>query len=583
MITMIPSAVATGANRKRTVCHHSHHGSKTNIANSLYLIYVGFLIVAAIGSSNNNEGKSTTILFADAMAPPYPELVEESRKHRQLYESLHPNTTYFSLPVLPSGIWEPASDFKKRRRLHDRGLTEPADNEYGRDDEICRYLDDAECETIQGQFVQMGVKARSRIVRMSHTAGHESEPYTLRTLVVLVAWTDQQDRRDWISRDQIDRMWNGVGVDDTIPTGSIKNYTERQAYGTVNFVADVLDWEVTDNTEAYYADKRSAMPQNGDRDPHLREAFHYILDKMDAENFPWGDYDSDNDGIIDHVQFVHSGYGAEIGGIDCYTKARAEDRIWAHALPEGQGKWTSAKTGKELGGYSVSSAFQGSCGRDMAELGITMHEFYHTLGLPDLYDKDYPYSGVTGKSGLGGLGVYCMMACPFGTNNDQTFPGSLSPWAKLDMGFVAEPIEITKSGTYTARPSNDHPDIYLIKKGYPDGEMLLLENRQNTGYDSSLRTGGILIYKIDETIKHNGNKKHGFPGQVDVPEEGQAWPSNGLHYPIALLQADGDYDLETAHNNGDPGDFWNDPDQKLGPGNGELVATDKGTYPNTDR
>jgi hypothetical protein len=277
---------------------------------------VAFFVVAAIGR-NNNEGERTTVLFADAMAPPYPELVEESRKHRQLYESLHPNTTYFSLPVLPSGIWEPASDFKKRRRLHNRGLTEPADDEYGRDDEICRYLDDDECETIQAQFVQMGVKARSRIVRMSHTVSHESEiePYTLRTLVVLVAWTDQQDRRDWISRDQIDRMWNGVGTDDSIPTGSIKNYTERQAYGTVNFVADVLDWEVTDNTEAYYADKRSALPQNGDRDPHLREAFHYILDKMDAENFPWGDYDSDDDGIIDHIQFVHSGYGAEIGGI----------------------------------------------------------------------------------------------------------------------------------------------------------------------------------------------------------------------------------------------------------------------------
>ena len=258
-----------------------------------------------------------------------------------------------------------------------------------------------------------------------------------------------------------------------------------------------------------------------------------------------------------------------------------EERIWSHALPEGRGKWTSPKTGKELGGFSITSVFNENCNKDIAQIGITLHEFYHTLGLPDLYDKGRPYLGIRG--GLGGLGVFCMMACPFGANNNQMYPGSLSPWSKLDIGFLKEPIEITKSGTYEARPSNDYPDIYAIKSGYPDGEMLLLENRQPTWFDASLWTGGILIYKIDETRTHNGNNKHGFPGQTDAPEPGQSWPSNGLHYPIALLQADGDYDLELARNNGDAGDFFNQPDQVLGPGNGELVATDEGTYPNTDR
>jgi len=266
------------------------------------------------------------------------------------------------------------------------------------------------------------------------------------------------------------------------------------------------------------------------------------------------------------------------------------DRIWAHALPEGRGKWTSAKTNKELGGFSTSSVFQGRCHKNMAQLGITMHEFYHTLGLPDLYDRDLPYASIAGKGGLGGLGIFDMMASPFGANNQQEYPGSLSPWSKLDMGFLKEAIEITKSGTYTARPSNDYPDIYSIKRGYHPsgnegrrGEQLLIENRQNTGFDASLWTGGILIYKIDETQDHNGNKKHGFPGQKDAPEANMAWRSNGLHYPIALLQADGKYDLEEAINNGDAGDFYNRIDQILQPGNGELVATDLGTYPNTDR
>ena len=222
-----------------------------------------------------------------------------------------------------------------------------------------------------------------------------------------------------------------------------------------------------------------------------------------------------------------------------------------------------------------------------------MHEFYHTLGLPDLYDRDRPYVGTPGKGGLGGLGVYDMMACPFGTNNNQMYPGSLSPWSKIDMGFIQTPIEIIQSGTYTIRPSNYYPDIYEIKRGYnqnpykknenDDGaeymgaERLLIENRHNSGYDSSLWTSGILIYHIDEASNgHNGNKNHGYPGQ-------DGWPSNGEHYPITLLQADGLYELENAINNGDINDFYKYPTQKLAPGNGELIATEEGIYPNTDR
>jgi len=591
MINPIPSTVV---NRRRERRVRSWRNPSSDATYKFFLVVAG-LFVAGTSICNNNNGSSGTIFVVDAIAPPHPEVLEESRKHRELYASLFPNTTYFSLPTLPSGIWEPASDFRKRRRLH--GMAEDDDDFDG--DDLCRYLNSHECQEIEDSFQGMAVKTRSNIVRwggngnddtslvglhkFSAESGNgiqETEPYTIRTLVILITWKGHEERRDWISREQIDRLWNGEGADDIIPTGSIKNYTARQSYGTVNLVADVIDWQVTDNTEAHYADGRSAMPQNGDREPHLREAFQFVLNKMDDDNFPWEEYDSDNDGIIDHVQFLHSGYGAESGGYDCYTSAKAENRIWAHALPEGRGKWTSAKTGKALGAFSVASALVGNCDREVAQLGIAMHEFYHTLGLPDLYDKEQPYAGTRG--GLGGLGVFCMMASPFGANNNEMYPGSLSPWSKLEMGFLKEPIEITKSGTYEARPSNDYPDIYSIRRGYPDGEMLLLENRQPSGWDSSLWTGGILIYKIDETQNHNGNKNHGFPGQTDAPEPGQSWPSNGLHFPIALLQADGKYDLELARNNGDAGDFFNEPNQKLEPGNGELVATDKGTYPNTD-
>jgi len=288
------------ADMRRIARSHSSCCDKYNVAHTAFLFFVGlFLAIVMICSGENSIGKNITVLLADVIAPPYPELLEENRKGH-----------------------------------NNRALTETRKDDFD-GDEICRYLDDDQCEEIEVTFVQMAAKTRARIVGYKHNADgdnrmanlrtfsassnndqqqQQQQLFTLRTLVILVAWKDQEERREWMTRDQIDHLWNGFGADDAIPTGSIKNYTERQAYGTLNFVADILDWQVTDGTEEYYADKRSGMPKNGDREPHLRTAFHYILNKMDAENFPWGDYDSDNDGYIDHIQFLHSGYGAEVGG-----------------------------------------------------------------------------------------------------------------------------------------------------------------------------------------------------------------------------------------------------------------------------
>mmetsp|Transcript_10930 Transcript_10930/g.31732 ORF Transcript_10930/g.31732 Transcript_10930/m.31732 type:complete len:594 (-) Transcript_10930:352-2133(-) len=569
-------------------------------------VFVASIMVAALG-----------VAIVDAMAPPHPQLVEESRKYRELHEALFPNISYYSLPSLPSGIWESAHDYKLRQLYQQRKLqfldhhqwefdtidlhtenlginTLNVNTRFSRN-ELCRFYEDSDCEEIERGFMEMGLKTRHNLVRLNgddssasvttfdsmDVNNNENGKYTLRTLVILVAWKGQEERMEWITRDRIDHVWNGEGADDDIPTGSIKNYTEQQSYGKLNFVADVIDWRVTDNTEKYYAAGQAGR-QRPSVEPQLQHAFHYILDQLEAEDFQWGNYDSDNDGSIDHIQFLHTGYGAESGGVDCYTEAPMEDRIWSQAKPDTKGSWKSAKTGKATYSYSTSTVFLGVCDKQIAQLGVTMHEFYHTLGLPDLYDRDAPHAGQPGRPGLGGLGAFCMMASPFGANFDERYPGSLSPWAKLDIGFLNDYIEITESGTYTARPSKDFPDIFSIKRGFPEGEMLVLENRENSSFDSTLWTNGMLIYKIDETQDHFGNRRVGYPGQVDSPEEGDAWPSNGLHYPIALLQADGKYDLENGYNNGDIGDFYRSPDQKLGPGNGELVATEEGTYPNTD-
>jgi hypothetical protein len=124
-----------------------------------------------------------------------------------------------------------------------------------------------------------------------------------------------------------------------------------------------------------------------------------------------------------------------------------------------------------------------------------------------------------------------------------------------------------------------------------DGEHLLIENRQPYNWygtphlaryfvvlrgnllknktlfpcsydrDRDWPYGGIVIYKVDNNV--DGQKTRGYPGHPN-------WPKD--HYQVAILQADGNYDIEKGVSPGDEGDFWI-KGKVLSPG---------GSWPNTD-
>mgnify|MGYP003334361040 CR=1 FL=1 len=97
-------------------------------------------------------------------------------------------------------------------------------------------------------------------------------------------------------------------------------------------------------------------------------------------------------------------------------------------------------------------------------------------------------------------------------------------------------------------------------------------------YESHLPQGGLAIFHIDYgsigcySLYGLSQTNEGFPLQ-------QGWPENGNHYAVALLQADGYYDLEMGFNQGDYEDLFHASDVK------ELVPCknkDNCQYPNTD-
>ena len=171
------------------------------------------------------------------------------------------------------------------------------------------------------------------------------------------------------------------------------------------------------------------------------------------------------------------------------------------------------------------------------------HEYAHAFGLPDLYDPDYSSHGI-GVWGLMGAGTWLGVK----TNGDR--PAHMSAWSKAVLGW-ANIQTLTGQGTLTISPvENNNNTIYKIGNGTPgqSGEYLLLENRQNIGFDEALPGTGLLIWHIDESKQTYTNKDNASECEVDHGNCGAD------HYRIALEQADGNFDLEKNQNTGDDGD-----------------------------
>jgi M6 family metalloprotease-like protein len=361
------------------------------------------------------------------------------------------------------------------------------------------------------------------------------------------------------SRADLDFFFNGQGLHTELaPTGTLQDFFRLQSVGQYTIEAHIQDWFVAPETEEYYSFGKFGIT------PAFALCAYEALDRMDKDGFDFLEYDQDGDNFIDSVIILHSGYVAEGGGIDCINnKTHGDHRIWSHAT-RNEG-WISSDGRIQLGQYSTTSAVFGTCGSDIARVGIVGHEYLHTLGLPDLL-------GAEGR----GVGIYDVMGMCWGVDGTLRYPATMGPWCRHFLGWV-QPTRITTSGMYQIGTSQLYPDAYRIDVGFPDGEYLLIENRQKIYMDAIMPgEGGLLIWHIDDSKETDWQSAPGWPLQV-------GWPGNDNHYQIALLSPDGSYDIETGENYGDYFDCWtNGTSLEPGPGRQTAESDQLYMYPNTD-
>jgi M6 family metalloprotease-like protein len=369
---------------------------------------------------------------------------------------------------------------------------------------------------------------------------------TVKNLVVLCMFSDHTAGVDTRDANDYDILFNQIGGDDPLaPTGSVKDLYLENSYGAMTLESTVVAWVTLPQTEAYYADGSDGTdgPFPTNAQGMVRDALELVDPLVDFSQF-----DDDSDGYIDSIDIIHSGYAAETGG-------GGGDWIWSHRwslwqLPGGQ--WTSDE-GVKVYDYHTEPALWGTSGTNIVRFGVIAHETGHFFRLPDLYDTD----------GSGeGIGSWGIMANSWGFDFTQLRPPHFCSWSKIFLGWLS-PTIIDTPGTYDIGQLATNAQVYRIDEGYPSGEYLLIENRQPAGIESAIPQGGLCIFHIDDNAGYN---TEGYPGQ-------SGWPGNGNHYRVAVLQADGNYNLEKSNNRGDSGDVYH---------SGGISLLSRSTVPNTD-
>ena len=289
----------------------------------------------------------------------------------------------------------------------------------------------------------------------------------------------------------------------------------------------------------------------------LREALRKLDNQVD-----WTQYDSDGDGYVDLVTFIHPPLDGACGG-------STNNHLWSHrffltGVPYTTHSMNAQGVPIKVSDYILESGVGGLSGCDSNQImpvGTVAHETGHGFGLPDLYDTDNTSEGV-GEFSLMGSGNY---TSPFS-------PSRMDAWSLSQLGWVTV-VPLQSNGTFSfgAAPTSDTTFYLPVGGANPRGEYFLLENREPVQSDSAMLRfhcvqissapvppcgGGLLIYHVDS----QQIAQHGF----DQDNRVNTAPIHGLE----VEQADGRSNLDanpntacsgagpTCSDRGDAGDHY---------------------------
>lgn len=359
------------------------------------------------------------------------------------------------------------------------------------------------------QILQPKKIAARRQQKAASTASDNESQY----LVILVNYTDEKLT---YGKDDFDIWLNQPGYSVDGGTGSVKDYYRDNSMGAFVPNFTVMGPYTLDHDEAYYAENSEETSADCNPEEMIIEAVKKA--KADHPDVDFSMFDNDGDGYMDNINVVYAGYSEASTGetLD----------MWPHSAH-------LATTGNEfevdgitVNNYSVSAELVGASGGKMDGIGTFTHEFGHILGLKDMYDTDDYDNGLginPGDYSIYASGSY---------NNESRTPPYLMAFERMQMGWItptaltkAEDVELQPIYNNVARYIDAQPTLDWSTDGY---DLYMIENRQQTGWDSYIPAHGLLIYHYDYTA----NSQEIY-WSVNGPN------NNAAHRCLYIIPADG--------------------------------------------
>lgn len=299
---------------------------------------------------------------------------------------------------------------------------------------------------------------------------------TYRQLVILVEFCDQTFELD-NARNEYELMLNEPGYNGSKGPGCMADYYREQSNGLFNLQFDIYGpYTVSQKAQPY--DNPDNKTRNYGRES-LIEATNLFLEENSTIDF--SQYDWNGNGYVNQVIYIYAGVSGNI------TSQAAYGHIWPNTSIFST---ITTPDGLRIRDYSCSgekwpTSVYRSCG-----IGTICHEFSHSLGLPDIY----PTNG------------WCMSICDEwdlmdGGNftNYGWCPTNYTPLEKMLLGWLT-PVELQEpAGIVALKPVSEGGEVYrvmLADNGDEDAEYVLIENRQQTGWDKGAPGCGLMAWHV---------------------------------------------------------------------------------------
>jgi M6 family metalloprotease-like protein len=307
-----------------------------------------------------------------------------------------------------------------------------------------------------------------------------------------------------ISQAEVENYCNRPGYNGFGNKGSVYDYFLDNSGGRLRYKSIVTPYYTAQHTRDYYTDESRPYPLRA------RELVLEALNYHKAQGFDFSPLSVDNGNYVYATNIFYAG-----GRVNNWSQG-----LWPHAstlLTD-----YHLMPGKLVADYQITNI-----GNELT-LGTFCHENGHMIcDFPDLYD--YGFDGFTSR----GIGSFCLMCS--GGNADAKNPTQINAYLKYRAGWAENVTAITAGLNATIRAGVN--EFFIHRKN--NIEYFIVENRQKAGRDAALPGAGLAIWHVDEQ---------------GANENQQMTPNQ--HYECALVQADGEFDLENGETYGEAKDLY---------------------------